>query len=124
MNDEDQGPELWAAFNKDGELDTVENVAKDLSLAEIGDQVHYVSFGSAPQNGEQKYPPRCRAATVTEVSYFDIGLTKPSGNVGLCVINPTGLFFHSLDTGGSDYVKPEQGVQPEGGSWHRRGECA
>ena len=52
----------------------------------VGRIVHYVSFGTP--GGE--YTKECRAAIVTEVEPDDVEL------VGLCAINPTGLFFHSL----------------------------
>lgn len=58
----------------------------------IGRIVHYVARGSA----DGKFPPACRAATITEVS--------DAGRVGLMVANPTGLFFHPLDdNGGCEY---------------------
>lgn len=43
--------------------------------------VHYVSYGTP--GGE--YSSQCRAAVVTEVT---------GETVGLCVMNPTGLFFN------------------------------
>lgn len=59
----------------------------------IGRIVHYVARGSA----DGKFPPTCRAATITEVG--------DAGRVGLVVVNPTGLFFHPLadDGGGVAY---------------------
>lgn len=66
----------------------------------IGRVVHYVSRGSA----DGRFPPACRAATVTEVD----GTT-----VGLCVQNPTGLFFHPLSDGGVSYAANSQA-----GTWH------
>ena len=67
--------------------------------------VHYVSHGSA----DGRFPGTCRAALVTEVDPADPYL------LGLCVINPTGLFFRPLVDGGSvanfvDHRDP--------GSWH------
>jgi hypothetical protein len=50
----------------------------------IGRIVHYHSYGTP--GGE--YKPLPRAAVVTEIS--DTDETK----VGLCVFNPTGLFFN------------------------------
>ena len=48
----------------------------------IGDAVHYVAFGTP--GGE--YPAGvCRAAIITEV--------RTDIEVGLCILNPTGLFF-------------------------------
>lgn len=61
----------------------------------IGERVHYVSYGTP--GGE--FPKRCRAAVVTEV-----GTQWSDGHVvGLCVLNPTGLFFHALSDGGCKY---------------------
>lgn len=48
----------------------------------IGRIVHYVSFGTP--GGE--YTSECRAAAITEVDTSD--------TVGLCVLNPTGMFFN------------------------------
>lgn len=122
MNDDtDDGIYLVAAFNDKGELERVEDI--DVPLVELGDRVHYVSHGSAPRrDGEQTYPPRCRVAIVTELSYLDRELTKPGSTVGLCVLNPTGMNFLPLDAGGSDHAEPET-YQREGGTWHRRGTC-
>lgn len=66
--------------------------------------VHYVSRGSA----DGRFPAECRAATITEVGP---GVDEP---VGLCVINPTGLFFHDLDNGG---VKHDEDTKAPG-TWH------
>jgi hypothetical protein len=51
----------------------------------VGRIVHYVSYGSAGG----KYPKACRAAVVAEVSET----RKDPDEVGLAVLNPTGLFF-------------------------------
>jgi hypothetical protein len=66
--------------------------------------VHYVSRGSA----DGVFPPACRAAIVTEVS------RREEGAVGLCVQNPTGLFFHPLSDGGISHDEDEK----DGGTWH------
>lgn len=70
--------------------------------------VHYVSYGTP--GGE--YASCCRVALITEVA---------AGGVlaGLCVINPTGIFFRSLADGGSHYYgeADEDGAFP-GGTWH------
>lgn len=81
----------------------------------VGDQVHYMSYGTP--GGE--YTPACRAATVTEVvelSVQDRGQAEieqwdPAArcDVGLCVMNPTGLFFNRGVT-----WDPNHG----GGTWH------
>jgi hypothetical protein len=75
----------------------------------VGRVVHYVSMGSPIRaDGTQQYKSLCRAATLTEVDPDEDGL------VGLCVLNPTGMFFHSLLNGGS--LLDASGVA--GGSWH------
>jgi len=71
----------------------------------VGRQVHYVSRGSA----DGVFPKACRAATVTEVGPESLA----SGVVGLCVINPTGLFFHSIKDGGVGYDS-----KGGPGTWH------
>lgn len=48
----------------------------------VGRIVHYRSFGSP--GGE--YMPECRAALITQVG--------ENGQVGLAVLNPTGMFFN------------------------------
>ena len=51
--------------------------------------VHYVSYGTPPgPDGLQAFESRCRAAVITEVDPGDPGIA------GLCVLNPTGLFFN------------------------------
>lgn len=91
----------------------------------VGRIVHYVARGSA----DGRFPMVCRLAFVTEVSP---DLNNPS-TVGLIVMNPTGLFFHPLETGGAELhtgTDPEAMVVPVGarcgygkllyrpGSWH------
>ena len=74
----------------------------------MGHVVHYVSHGTPMrEDGTQAYPKACRAATVTEVSVVDETL-------GLCVLSPTGFFFHSLADGGAAH--DEEGKA--GGTWH------
>lgn len=65
----------------------------------IGRVVHYVSYGTS--GGE--YPKACRAATITEVHGGD------DQNVGLAVLNPTGLFFDR---------SVEFDDEQAGGTWH------
>lgn len=75
----------------------------------VGDRVHYVSHGTpVREDGTQAYAAKYRAAIVTEVDEV-----KPFW-VGLAVLNPTGQFFHSLDSGGcmADFT------ENQGGSWH------
>jgi hypothetical protein len=71
----------------------------------VGRIVHYVSYGTP--GGE--YTSQCRAATITEVNEHN-----SAEFVGLCVQNPTGLFFHSLDSGGCPHNEDEK----VGGTWH------
>lgn len=71
----------------------------------VGATVHYVARGSA----DGVYPPICRAATITEVGQ--------DGRVGLCAINPTGIFFRSLAEGGNDY-SPIRNHDLQPGTWH------
>lgn len=67
----------------------------------IGRIVHYVARGSA----DGVFPAVPRSAIVTEVGDDEL--------VGLCVLNPTGLFFFPLAAGGCAY-------DPAGapGTWH------
>ena len=73
----------------------------------VGRIVHYVAYGTP--GGE--FPAGvCRAAVITEVD--------DDGVVGLCVTNPTGLFFNR----GVRYDFPNPGELPmrnvEPGTWH------
>jgi hypothetical protein len=72
----------------------------------VGRDVHYVSYGTP--GGE--FTKACRTAKITEVSNREDRVET----VGLCVFNPTGLFFHPLVAGGSSH--DEEGHS--GGSWH------
>lgn len=80
----------------------------------IGETVHYVSYGSPVlPDGSQKFKSLCRAALISELS-------DDANLVGLVVLNPTGQFFTSLESGGSEYsavVAPDASLV--GGSWHR-----
>jgi hypothetical protein len=86
----------------------------------VGRDVHYVSAGSpVREDGTQQYPSTCRASKVTEVgdSEFEI--------VGLMVMNPTGIHFHSLAQGGVKFAFGPciNEPAPEGetlapGTWH------
>lgn len=68
----------------------------------IGRIVHYVSYGTP--GGE--YLSECRAAVITEV--------HNDTTVGLCVLNPTGVFFHRSIS----YRELERNSKGTGGSWH------
>jgi len=88
----------------------------------VGRIVHYVSYGTP--GGE--YTSQCRAAIVTEVPNTNFG--EGEENIGLAVLNPTGLFFHSIADGGCDYDEGGTGVDHSGepiparsyhgGTWH------
>ncbi|MDE8648092.1 hypothetical protein PXH69_24245 [Rhodococcus qingshengii] len=64
----------------------------------VGRTVHYHSYGTP--GGE--YLPEPRAAIVTTVHNPECGNTP---NVGLCVLNPTGMFFNT-DVEFSETPKP------------------
>jgi hypothetical protein len=71
----------------------------------VGRIVHYRSYGTP--GGE--YSSQCRAAVVTEVGDPD-GADADLAKVGLCVLNPEGMFFNRgviYDEGGE-----------LGGRWH------
>lgn len=77
-------------------------------LPSVGRTVHYVAYGTP--GGE--FPAGvCRAAIITEVGNPLGGLAdqNPHQRVGLCVLNPTGLFFNR----GIPY---DEAKSP--GSWH------
>jgi len=65
--------------------------------------VHYVSYGTP--NAE--YTSECRAAVVTEV--LNPGDATLGETVGLCVLNPTGVFFNRT-------IAHDEQRSP--GSWH------
>jgi hypothetical protein len=84
----------------------------------VSDQVHYVSHGTPVRpDGTQAYQSVCRAAMVTEVGEANFG--EHPEEVGLCVINPTGLFFRSISDGGN----PHDASAGIPGSWHTLLEC-
>lgn len=75
----------------------------------VGRVVHYVSYGTP--GGE--YTSQCRAAIVTAVDTYQ----EPSvvdgqhiGHVGLCVLNPEGMFFNKS-------VRQDE-ASKRGGTWH------
>jgi len=70
----------------------------------VGRKVHYVSYGTP--KGE--FSSMCRSAEITEVN--------EAGDVGLAVMNPTGLFFHPIqhENGPCPHLEDEH----KGGSWH------
>lgn len=82
------------------------------------DHVHYVSHGTPLRaDGTRAYQSVCRAAVITEVGDENFG--EGSAEVGLCVLNPTGLFFRSINDGGNPH--DPNGDVP--GSWHLVTEC-
>jgi len=77
----------------------------------VGRIVHYVSHGTPiREDGTQAYTSTCRAAIVTELTYADPGLTDPTYEVGLCILNPTGQFFN--ESVAADFT------QNQAGTWH------
>lgn len=74
----------------------------------VGRIVHYVSYGTP--GGE--YKSECRAAIVTEVTEHP----DADGTVGLCVMNPTGLFLNRDVEHAED--KAAGAEQHPGGTWH------
>lgn len=91
-----------------------------MTIPSVGRVVHYVSHGSPVRSdGTQAFTSQCRAAIITEVGDWPDGISeadKPNiaVPVGLCVLNPTGLFLHSIADG--DCMQSEIGR--EGGTWH------
>lgn len=81
----------------------------------IGDTVHYVSYGTP--GGE--YPSTCRAAVITEIGEDNVR--------GLCVLNPTGMFFNreiQYDSPLRALTERDQSPRtPAGGTWHGMDEC-
>lgn len=75
----------------------------------VGRIVHYVAFGTP--KGE--FPAGvCRAAIITKV-WAPIE-SAPGTVVGLCIVNPTGLFFNET----VDENQPLDGQAPVPGTWH------
>jgi hypothetical protein len=82
----------------------------------VGEIVHYVSHGTpVREDGSQAYTKQCRAAIVTAVNGLAIDAVTLGDSdmfdVGLCVLNPTGMFFH-------EHVVQMEAAR-EGGTWHR-----
>lgn len=72
----------------------------------VGRLVHYVAYGTP--GGE--FPAEvCRAAVITEIDDMELWNTSESYPVGLCVMNPTGLFFNR-------HVTYSENKTP--GTWH------
>lgn len=90
----------------------------------VGRVVHYVSYGTP--GGE--YASECRAAIITEVTpagtlAVDLSDARED-TVGLCVLNPTGLFFnravphHGGDVGHDHTGERMENMSYRGGTWH------
>lgn len=77
----------------------------------ISANVHYVSHGTPPRaDGSQAFTSECRAAIVTAVpepTQDDDGVNVFAS---LCVLNPTGFFFHQ-------YVIQDE-ADHTAGTWH------
>lgn len=92
--------------------------------ATVGRIVHYVSHGTPPRaDATQAYTSECRAAIVTDAQpgllpdahvYSGQELDTDNHVVGLCVLNPTGVFFlqvpHNEETNAAG--------MHQGGTWH------
>lgn len=81
----------------------------------IGQIVHYVSSGASTQDGGVRlYTRECRAAIITAVNgpALDPVTLEDTDmwNVGLCVLNPTGMTFLE------HCVQMERSY--DGGGWH------
>jgi hypothetical protein len=82
------------------------------ALVSVGLSIHYVSHGTPVRaDGSQAFPSVCRAGLITEVL---------EDRVGLCVFNPTGIFFHPESIGGGAAFD-EGGAA---GTWHHAAGCA
>lgn len=80
-------------------------------IPSVGRVVHYVARGSA----DGVYPKVCRAAIITEVGPDQN--TGYEGRVSLCVLNPTGLFFHE-DCEYSEHGEFNGAPSLVPGTWH------
>lgn len=76
--------------------------------ASVGQIVHYVSHGTPVlPDGSQAFTSECRAAIITSVH-------DEFKDVGLCVLNPEGMFFNQRVASVEVLVN---GTYP-GGTWH------
>lgn len=77
----------------------------------VGRIVHYVARGSA----DGKFPSVCRAAVITEIDKITIqDAVDEIPKVGLCVLNPTGMFFDQH----VPYAAAGTGNELVPGTWH------
>jgi hypothetical protein len=91
----------------------------------VGRVVHYVSHGTpVREDGTQAYPAVCRAAVITSVENAPVDpervyLIEDGYDVGMCVLNPTGLFFNEhVPYEQWDSTEAQPGAQPPPGTWH------
>ncbi|MFF4292073.1 hypothetical protein ACFY0N_00280 [Streptomyces vinaceus] len=86
-----------------------------MNRAAVGRIVHYCSHGTpVREDGTQAFTAKCRAAVITEVN------AEEPLQVGLAVLNPTGLFFQPLAEGGC-FEAPGCPLPPgerRPGTWH------
>lgn len=81
----------------------------------VGRIVHYVSHGTPfLPDGSQAYVSTCRAAIITAVNGPAINPAtledSDMWDVGLCVLNPTGFFFH-------EHIVQMESAR-DGATWH------
>lgn len=95
------------SVRKPSEIAATEKEHSTMDKPSVGRIIHYVAYGTP--GGE--FPAGvCRAAIITEVEAPDIKNPDASGDrIGLCAINPTGLFFNRG-------IKYDEGKSP--GTWH------
>lgn len=79
-------------------------------IPSVGRIVHYVSYGTP--HGE--YTSQCRAAIITDIKGRAIspltGEEADAWTVGLCVLNPEGMFFNQSCVQSDEHHN--------GGTWH------
>jgi len=81
----------------------------------VGCIVHYVSYGTPIRpDGSQAYTSQCRAAIVTEVTEHP----DADGTVGLCVMNPDGLFLKGGIEHAEDVAEGSLVQRHPPGTWH------
>jgi hypothetical protein len=97
-----------------------------VNSVQLGEDIHYVSHGTPYMvDGTQMFRSACRAAKVTEIDRVDRKC------IGIMVMNPTGLLFHSLAAGGClrDELPPLDKIvlgersTYRGGTWHGANGC-
>lgn len=77
-----------------------------MTVPSIGRIVHYRSHGTPVQpDGSQVFSSVCRAAVITDTPFE----FATDGKLGLCVLNPDGLFFQRG-------IPMDAAISP--GTWH------